>query len=617
MRTDIHNKWEIGSKGLKTKWSDQVTPDHVLPHYPRPQLERSIWYNLNGLWDYCITNKDEQLQEKSFQSEGEILVPFPIESALSGVQRSVNEQQRLWYKRSFELPIDWNQEHTILHFGAVDWQTSVWINGQFVGEHTGGYCAFNFDISQYIVQGGHNEVLVAVWDPTDQGYQERGKQSLEPKGLFYTAVTGIWQTVWLENIAANSIVKLVCTPNVDEQLMSLHIHSMKEWQRHTLKITVSFKDQVVIKQNVQCKFNSNQCDVNIRLEQMELWSPDQPNLYDLKIEVWDLDQCIDQVSSYFAMRKCSIERDRNGQKRLCLNNQPIFQHGVLDQGYWPDGLYTAPTDEALIYDIKTMKQLGFNMLRKHIKVEPARWYYHCDQLGMLVWQDMINGGSKWDMWNQAVLPTIITSKWFRRDNIESSYRRNGRNDASNRAQFMNELKEMIDQLYHFPSIVLWCPFNESWGQFDAASIADWVQNYDSTRWVDHASGWHDQHYGEIKSVHTYFKKLSMPYNKRDQAVVISEYGGYNHLVRQHSENIVKETGYKRCKTSEELHHAYEQLILKQLLPLVKQGISAAVYTQVSDVEGEVNGLITYDRKFVKFEEQELQGIHQHLYAIEI
>lgn len=612
MTTIKKSSWTIGSKGLKTKWADEITPENAWQHYPRPQLEREEWVNLNGLWDYCILSKEQTLELEHFQADGQILVPFPVESALSGVQRELLPEEKIWYQRSFTIPKDWDDKRIILHFGAVDWECKVWLNGQFIGEHLGGYCPFSFDITDSC-NDINNELLVSVWDPTDQGLQERGKQSLAPQGLFYSAVSGIWQTVWLEPVSPAGIAAIKCTPYIDTRQIAIQLQSMLPVEgNYRVNIRIYDKGNTVISQCLDYLSTQQWQCFTFTLHDMKLWTPSQPHLYNLHIEIFQEDICIDRINSYFAMRHCSIERDEHGVKRLCLNYEPLFQNGVLDQGYWPDGLYTAPCDDALKYDIETMKQLGFNMIRKHIKIEPARWYYHCDHIGMLVWQDMVNGGKRWDVWNQVVIPNVA-STWRRSDYKISSYARYGRSDKENREQFRKELKEMIDQLYHFPSIILWSPFNEAWGQFDAADIGNWVQSYDPSRLVDHASGWYDQNYGEIKSIHTYFRRLSMPRNVRDRAIVISEYGGYNYLIPQHSEQMLREAGYKRCKSYEELCTSYQKLIHKQLMPLIEKGISAAVYTQLSDVEGEVNGIITYDRKVVKFDEKEMQALHHDLY----
>lgn len=617
MTATSRDEWSIGFRGLKTKWAEEVTPETAWNDYPRPQLERDSWMNLNGIWDYCVIHKNIQQEREGFYKDGNILVPFPIESALSGVQRAVSPDERLWYKRSFELPQAWSSKRIILHFGAVDWETHVWVNGQRIGVHKGGYCPFSFDITEACT-GGVNDLLISVWDPTDEGLQERGKQSLQPQGLFYTAVTGIWQSVWLEAVHEYGIEEIRCTSNIDRQCVDIELKSITPVQGNfSLYVQVRDQAQIVVEREFFYKTASSSSQlISLSLPDMKLWSPERPFLYDLHIEVRQDNASIDYVRSYFAMRKCSIERDRNGHKRLCLNNEPLFQHGVLDQGYWPDGLYTAPCDEALIHDIKTMKAMGFNMIRKHIKIEPARWYYHCDRLGMLVWQDMISGGSIWNICNPVDIPSIASS-WHQPDYTEKSYARYGRSDQENRAQFWTELQEMIDRLYHFPSIVLWCPFHEAWGQFDAKEIGKWVQLYDQTRFVNHASGWNDQNFGEIKSVHTYFRKLSMPRNTRDRAIVISEYGGYSLLIPKHNEERENTCSYKRCKTSEELHLSYNKLIQKQLLPLIERGVSAAVYSQVADVEGEASGLMTYDRKVVKLDENELYELHRHLYEIEL
>ncbi|HZJ83420.1 MAG TPA: glycoside hydrolase family 2 TIM barrel-domain containing protein [Clostridia bacterium] len=580
--------WKPVAGHLMTKWAENIDPSNVLPEYPRPQMVRDLWMNLNGLWDYAIKGMDE---EEASKYDGKILVPFPIESALSGVKKGLMPDEILWYRRTFSVPEQWGGKEILLHFGAVDWKTKVWINGAPIGEHRGGYYPFSFEISQYIKEG-ENEIMVSVWDPTDTYGQERGKQALKPRGIFYTAVSGIWQTVWLEPVPNVYIKSLRLTPDLDNQKLSISLETGGE------NIRLEYQATIYDEENIIITGRSSLLEVlELKVSSPKLWSPESPFLYDIKIELLDNDIVQDQVKSYFGMRKYSVEEDSQGVRRLFVNNEPLFQNGVLDQGYWPDGLYTAPTDEALKFDVEMTKKLGFNMTRKHIKVEPARWYYHCDRLGLIVWQDMVNGGKDVNVFINGIIPMIASQARIK----DNKYRKVGREEKTNRENFKKELKEMIDALYNFPCIGMWVPFNEAWGQFDAEIIAKWVEQYDNTRWVDHASGWHDQGIGDIKSVHIYFKKLKMPKNINGRAVVISEYGGYSFPEKGHVWEDNKEFGYKKFKIKDDFQKAYASLIKDQVEPLRQKGISAVVYTQLTDVETEVNGLITYDRKIVKLD----------------
>lgn len=570
-----------------TRWSEELNPDNLLSEYPRPQAVRNKWLNLNGRWDYAVRDA----QENGFPDryDGKILVPFPIEAALSGVQKPLLPNQKLWYHRIFTVPEEWADQRVLLHFGAVDWKAEVWVNGSEAGTHTGGFYPFSIDIS-VLLRDGVNELVVAVWDPTDTYGQERGKQVLKPGGIFYTPVSGIWQTVWLEPVPSSYISSFRLTPNIDQEELLLQVDLSGESGNFTVKATAFELGREIAAVQESCGL-----DLKLKIKSPRLWSPDSPFLYDLQICLLDeQQQVVDQVESYFGMRKFSVAEDKQGNRRLCLNNQPLFHNGLLDQGYWPDGLYTAPTDEALQYDIEMAKKLGFNMIRKHIKVEPARWYYHCDRLGMIVWQDMINGGGKHRLFHHVIRPMIAPG--MRVD--DRRYRAAGRQEQANRDNFKKELQEMIDSLYNHPSIGMWVLFNEGWGQFDAAEICAWAQRYDSSRYIDHASGWYDQGAGDVKSIHTYFFKLKMPPPDR-RAVIISEYGGYSYPERGHLWREGRQFGYKKFASREELTAAYLALIRDQLKPLIARGLSGAVYTQLTDVETETNGFLTYDRKVVK------------------
>lgn len=599
MKHSEDTSWKIAEGVLVTRWTNQVNPKDVLSEYPRPQMVRNEWMNLNGLWDYAIRSKEVT---EIMEYEGTLLVPFPLESALSGVQGRLLPDERLWYRRRFAISEVWKGQKLLLHFGAVDWKTEVWINKHKVGEHTGGYYPFSFDITEFLVDD-ENEIIVAVWDPTEIYGQERGKQTLNPKGLFYTAVSGIWQTVWIEPVPHSYISSFRLTPNIDTQELTVDVEGVGVKEKLEVEAIAYVNGQKVASERSRLGDS-----LKLTISDMKLWSPDTPFLYDLTIRLVEDDCPLDSIDSYFGMRKFSIEQDNAGVKRLFLNYKPLFQQGVLDQGYWPDGLYTAPTDEALKYDVVIAKKLGFNMIRKHIKVEPARWYYHCDREGIIVWQDMINGGGGWNHLHHLILPNFLSALKVK----DNKYKALGREDKSNRDQYRNELKEMIDALYNVPSIGMWVPFNEAWGQFDAAETAEWVKAYDGARPVDHASGWHDQEVGDLKSIHIYFRKLKLPKKINSRAVVISEYGGYSLMEKGHLWKEGKGFGYKKCKTKPKLNAAYTALINDQLKPLITKGVSAAVYTQLTDVETELNGILTYDREVIKMDLDLLNRLHKSL-----
>lgn len=554
---------------MLTPFGKNLNKDCPLAEYPRPQLVRDSYICLNGPWRYALS-QDGRLPQ-SFG--GTIIVPFSPESELSGAGFKLNPNEHLFYKRCFTLDKDFNQGRVILHFGAVDQWARVSLNGSVVGEHLGGYTAFSFDITDYLADDG-NELLVEVVDLSDTSYHSRGKQKTNRGGIWYTAQSGIWQTVWLESVPRDYIKSLKIVPLYDES--KVHIEAEVETESEAPSNAVA---------HVFGRDYSLPCD--IALDSFESWSPQNPRLYDFSVTLGR-----DKVNSYFAMRKFSVQADDKGIKRLFLNNAPYFHHGLLDQGYYSDGLYTPPSDEAMIFDIQTAKSLGFNMLRKHIKIEPLRWYYHCDRLGMLVWQDMINGGGAYSAFTiSAPLVTGISLK-------DNRYRLFARQDERGRQQYYRELNDMITQLINCPCIAMWVPFNEGWGQFDARLATEKILALDTTRTIDHASGWHDQRIGDIQSLHVYFKKYRFKPDKLKRAVVLSEFGGYNLRLNGHCFNS-KDFGYKRFSTVEELTTDILELYAKQIAPAIEQGLSAAVYTQLTDVEDELNGLITYDRRVIK------------------
>lgn len=575
---------------LKTPWYDKVNKECPLPEYPRPQFERKDWICLNGQYDYSILPESDDKPEKY---EGKIIVPFAVESELSGVGRPLKSDERLWYHRKFKLNDSFTGKRTILHFSSVDWQCTVWINGKEAGSHTGGYNPFEFDITDLLAEG-ENDLVVKVYDPTDDGHQQRGKQALKPFGFWYTATSGIWQTVWLEPVSENRIDSVRLTPDIDKKVISVDAKLIGDGK---LSATVYDGDKIIFDGEIDPK-------AEISIPEPKLWSPESPFLYTIKFRFAD-----DEVSSYFGMRKYSIVRDDKGVLRLALNNKPYFQKGLLDQGYWPESQLTAPTDEAMIFDISEMKRLGFNMLRKHIKEEPLRWYYHCDRLGMLVWQDMISGGKALNLIYAGAFPNINVHV---KDN---QYKVFHRDLPEWRDEFKEELKGLIDNLYNCVSICCWVPFNEGWGQFDAKEIGEWIKNYDPSRFVDHASGWHDQKGPDFKSIHKYVFPIHAPtaFRTMDRPVVLSEYGGYQNSVDGHLWQLGKTFGlYLKYKDKASLSSHYEDLHFKQVIPLVSKCLCATVYTQVSDVECELNGIYTYDRKVLKIDENVLKKVNSAL-----
>ena len=578
-------QWKPAGDKIKTSWGEQLDPKNVLPEYPRPIMERSDWKNLNGLWKYAITPKGTPAPAAY---QGDILVPFAVESSLSGVGKMINEKEELWYQRTFDVPSAWRGKQILLHFGAVDWKAEVWVNDVKVGEHTGGFTPFYFDITS-VLNKGNNDLVVKVWDPSDRGEQPRGKQIANPHGIWYTPVTGIWQTVWLEPVATQYITNLKTTPNIDNNSVKVEVAA-----------NTTSADKVEVKvfdgKNLVAKGAAlNGVPVELAMPaNAKLWSPDSPFLYNMEVTLYKDGKAIDQVKSYTAMRKFSIRKGQNGITRLQLNNKDYFQFGPLDQGWWPDGLYTAPTDEALVYDLKKTKDFGYNMVRKHVKVEPARWYTHCDQLGLIVWQDMPNGGPspQWQARNYFNGTEVIRS-------------------AASEANYRKEWKEIIDCLYSYPSIAVWVPFNEAWGQFKTPEIVAWTKEYDPSRLVNPASGGNHYTCGDILDLHHYPGPNMFLYDPR-RATVLGEYGGIGLVVEGNTwVNDKKNWGYVKFNTSDEVTNEYIKYG-KHLLELIRKGFSAAVYTQTTDVEGEINGLMTYDRKVIKMNEAKVREINQQI-----
>ncbi|MCL2866019.1 MAG: glycoside hydrolase family 2 [Lachnospiraceae bacterium] len=575
---------------LYTKWGKELDINNVLPAYPRPSMVRNSYLNLNGYWDYAITKSAAWPMEY----DGKILVPFSPEAVLSGVSEVLQPDEYLYYAKEIQLPVGFNQGRVLLHFGAVDQMTEVYVNKQLQGSHVGGYLPFFFDVTK-VLTDGINVISLRVKDVTGASYHSRGKQKLDRGGMFYTPQSGIWQTVWLESVPEEYIGSLKFTPDFDDGSIGIKVNVVGA--ASAVQVIISIDNETY-----QTSLEANKKRY-IKLPVVYPWTPETPYLYDVKI-------CYgaDCVTSYFAMRKNSVAYDNKGILRFKLNNKFYFHNGLLDQGYWPDGLLTAPSDEALIFDIMEAKRLGFNTLRKHIKIEPERWYYHCDRLGMLVWQDMVNGGGPIRAWFTTYMPHIFL--WAGRSIKDNKYKLFSRDDAAGRKQFYQELKQTIETLYHHPSIVLWSPFNEGWGQFDAQKATALIKKLDTSRLIDEVSGWFDQGGGNVYSIHNYFlEKRVKP--KKERVVAITEYGGYVHRYEKHSyhNNVY---GYGTYKSKETLTAGYAKLFKRDVLKNIKRGLSGAIYTQLSDVEEEVNGIFTYDRKILKMYAEAVIELNEEL-----
>jgi beta-galactosidase/beta-glucuronidase len=574
---------------LLTRWGRDLDPTRVLTEYPRPQLVRESYLNLNGWWDYAFTGGGQQLAPERY--EGRILVPFSPEAPLSGVRRQLQPDEKLWYRRTFRLPGGFRRDlrdRVLLHFGAVDQSCDLYVNGVQVPGHEGGYWAFHVDITDEL-QAGDNELVVEVRDLSDGHQHASGKQRLERGAIWYTAQSGIWQTVWLESVPATWVERLTLTPHLDEDHragdLDVTVHAAGRPSSSPATVRVAGRE-------VEIPLGAA---TRIRIDDVRLWSPEDPYLYDVEVRLGE-----DRVTSYAGMRSVGTTVGEDGHPRITLNGEPMLQVGVLDQGYWPDGLMTAPSDEALVHDIETMKRLGFTMLRKHIKVEPMRWYHHCDRLGMLVWQDAVNGGGPYR--RRAISRHVVGL-------VDTERRRRlGRANPAGRKLFERELARTLDQLHNAPSVVVWVPFNEGWGQFDAARIAGEVSARDPSRLVDHASGWHDQGAGDFRSLHIYLRDVAVPEPAPGdgRVLALSEYGGVSLLVPGHVLDEERSFGHGSATSAEEWLRAFTDLHVRQLRPAVRQGLSATVYTQLSDVEGEVNGLFTYDREALKAPEEAIR-----------
>lgn len=618
---------------MRTPWGEDLDPDRPLPLYPRPQLVRRRWMNLNGPWDYAITTLSVDnlggeggLQEPITPAEippfavenplapppcwdGEITVPFSPEVPLSGVNRALMPDQTLWYRRDFVLDVEdlGSGEQVLLHFGAVDQSCRVAVNGVEVGGNIGGYLPFTLNITEALQAGGTQKLTVAVRDVSDSSYMSHGKQALNRGGIWYTPQSGIWQTVWVEVVPAEHIWKLIVTPDLDSVEMTLAVGAAVE----VGDALVQIGRPALFTQGNPTDWDGENPLLSVEvtpgvpqripMDSPVLWTPDQPYLYPVRVVFGD-----DTVASYFALRTVGVGRREDGKPALLLNGKPHFACGLLDQGYWPDGGYTAPSDEALIFDVATAKTLGYNMLRKHVKIEPLRWYHHCDRLGMLVWQDAVNGGRPPK--KSLQVSRVLVPYWV----PDRPGALLGRSDSQGLSLFAAEVADMVDLLYSTPSVVLWVPFNEGWGQFDAALMAQMVKELDRTRPVDHASGWFDQGGGDLHSVHLYFRPPTMVGRIHDERVLaLTEYGGLALETPGHTWG--KTTfGYLRYSSPQRLTAAFTALHSRDLPKVVSRGLGATVYTQLSDVEDEVNGLVTYDRRVVKMPEDTVRCLNLYL-----
>ena len=584
LTSHVFGQWKPAGDKIKTDWAAKVNPDNVLPEYPRPILERTEWKNLNGLWDYAILPAG-QAEPGSF--DGKILVPFAVESSLSGVQKTVGEKNELWYKRTFSIPSGWKGKNILLNFGAVDWKAEVFVNDIKIGTHTGGYTPFCFDITSFL-KPGDQKLVVKVWDGTEKGFQPHGKQVSRPEGIWYTSVTGIWQTVWLEPVNEKHITAVKPVPDIDNNRLTVNVGTMNAQPSDIVEVKVLSGGNVIASAKaVPCQA------LDLNIPNAKLWSPESPFLYDMEINLYANGKIVDKTKSYCAMRKISTKRDENGIVRIQLNNKDYFMFGPLDQGWWPDGLYTAPTDEALAFDIQKTKDFGFNMIRKHVKVEPARWYTHCDQLGILVWQDMPSGDHS---------PQWFNKRYFDGTELKRS--------PESEANYRKEWKEIMDFASPYPSIVVWVPFNEAWGQFKTQEIAEWTKAYDPSRLVNPASGGNFYRTGDILDLHNYPGPEMYLYDG-ERATVLGEYGGIGMPMEGHLWQTDRNWGYVQFKNSKDVTDEYVKFA-EELKKMIKSGFSAAVYTQTTDVEGEVNGLMTYDRKVVKLEEDRLRKVNREI-----
>lgn len=581
--TGSNADWKPAGERIMTEWGENLDPSNVLAEYPRPQMIRDRWLNLNGLWDYAVTPIDEEPEKM----EGKILVPFAVESALSGVGRTVTENDALWYEREFAVPEDWAGQRIKLNFGAVDWKAEVYVDEQFAGEHTGGYAPFSFDITDLLGKGRRHTLKLKVTDSTDKWFQARGKQVSEPGGIWYTAVTGIWQTVWMEPLPSAHIDSYYAVSDIDEGTLAVTVDAALE-EGDVVEVVLLSDGVPVAKAQGR--------EVVMAVPEMRMWSPSDPYLYDLEIKVLRSGETLDCVKGYTAMRKISYAADKDGHKRMLLNNEPLFQYGPLDQGWWPDGLYTAPSDEALAFDIQKTKEMGFNLIRKHVKVEPARWYWHCDRTGILVLQDM---------------PSITDSETGVWGNRAYDTGKDSQVPQEGKDNYYKEWSEIINAFKSFQCIVSWVPFNEAWGQFDTEEVVKFTRSLDPTRLINYASGGNFvKCSGDILDLHNYPHPEMYLYDK-DYVNILGEYGGIGWPVEGHLWQPDRNWGYVQFKSADEVLDTYEKYA-DMLIDLIDDGFAGAIYTQTTDVEIEVNGLMTYDRKVVKLDMDRLSSINRRV-----
>ena len=595
-------QWAPAGDRIKTKWAEEVSPTNAHPEYPRPQMVRSEWQSLNGLWDYAITPKSEPRPAKF---DGKILVPFAVESSLSGVGRKVTPDDALWYKTTFTVPSAWKGKRLMLNFDAVDWKTVVYVNDIQIGSHTGGYTHFSFDVTPYL-KSGANSLVLKVEDATDNDFQPRGKQVSKPSGIWYTAVSGIWQSVWMEPVAPAHVTDYNVVSSIKEKAINVTVDAEGVQEGDVIKVflldggigysTETANAAKTATDGLYAVLASGMTvpggTVTLNVRDPKLWSPDSPYLYGLDIQILRNGKVIDKVASYTAMREVGAYRKNGNTKLMGLNGEGLFQLGPLDQGWWPDGLYTAPTDEALKFDIQKTKDFGFNMIRKHIKVEPDRWFYYCDQIGIIVWQDMpsFGGSKKWGMYYYGEgedFPATPEAK----------------------ANYYKEWTEIINQVKKFQCIAVWVPFNEAWSQFDTKDVVAYTKKLDPTRLVNQSSGgnW-EEGVGDILDNHHYPYPAFRMWDK-NMINVLGEYGGIGLPVEGHLWQADKNWGYVQYKNGDEVLAEYASFA-EQLKQLIKQGCSAAVYTQTTDVEIEINGLMTYDRKVIKMDEKKLRAVNE-------
>ena len=584
--------WSIKGDKIKTEWAEKVTPENAWQNYPRPQLKRTNWTNLNGLWKYAVT--ETATQKNAVKFEDQILVPFAIESALSGVAKTFTPNDKLWYRREFTLDAGTKGMNTILHFGAVDYECTIWVNNKLIGSHKGGNNPFSFDITKYLKSKGTQVLELSVIDPTDKESITRGKQQLNQFGIWYTPVSGIWQTVWLESVNPTHIKSVLPETDITKNTVNFNFDLVNLKGNELLEIKVIDNGKVIASTT-----STSMQDIQITIPNPVLWSPLSPKLYNIEVELTRKNTVIDYIESYFAMREVSMQKDNNGYNRIFLNGSPIFNYGTLDQGWWPDGLLTPPSAEAMLWDMIQLKEMGFNTIRKHIKVEPALYYYYADSLGLMLWQDM---------------PSGFATERKEQEHIKANAEKDWDAPKEVADQWLFEINEMIDVLRFFPSITTWVVFNEGWGQHDTKNKVNMVMQKDPSRLTNGVSGWTDRNVGHMHDVHNYpLTSMIKPAYNKDRISVLGEFGGLGMALEGHLWNSqMRNWGYKNMDGSMDFVNDYAHLIY-DLETLVAQGLAAAIYTQTTDVEGEVNGLITYDRKAIKIPSSLLHMMHSRLY----